>query len=409
MKRRLVVLLLLAATMLPGCWDRMEVEDQLFAIGMGIDAGREKRYRLSLRVPIVSTQEAGILGGNRQRGSTSELIVAEADTVSEGVLLLNAAATRRITLRHLRAIFLGEELCRDSLADLWSELLRHPEVRGTTALLIARGTAWDILTHNRPTSEYNPGKLAEGILLVEKQLHMSPPVRLHHMWNRAGAIGIHPFASVIAVNPRVAGGQSPLESTEGSAVAGEMLREQGNPVEVNGTAVFRDTTLAGFLNTDETQALLALRGEMGKAYISFPNPYRPNTKIMMRFQQENLPKYQARLTPDGPRITVKVLFEGEVLAGRENYFEEAVRRRVEHAARDYMVATMESVLAKLKKWEVDPVGFGLLFRGRFPSWQAWNDFGWAGRVKDMEVAVSADMRIRRFGLRIGSDGVSEED
>lgn len=409
MRRRLAVWLLVVATLLSGCWDRMEVEDQLFAIAMAVDTGKEKRYRIALRVPVVSKLEAGVLGGGKQTGSTSELIAAEADTVSEGVLLLNAAATRRITLRHLRALILGEELCRGDLTDLWSELLRHPEVRGTTALLIARGPAHEILAYNRPPGENNPGKLAEGVLLVEKQLHMSPPIRLHHMFNRAGAIGIHPFASVAAVNPRVAGDGTATESAEDSAVAGQMLRDGGNPVEISGTAIFRDDTLAGFLNTDETQALLALRGEMGKAYISFPNPFQPSTKVMMRFQQENLPTYRARLTADGPRVTVRILFEGEVLAGRENYFEATVRERMERAARDYMVANMESVLAKLKEWETDPVGFGLLFRGMFPSWNAWNEYGWSDHIKDMQVTVSADMRIRRFGLRVGSGGTFEEE
>jgi hypothetical protein len=48
------------------------------------------------------------------------------------------------------------------------------------------------------------------------------------------------------------------------------------------------------------------------------------------------------------------------------------------------------------EWGADRVGFGDLLRPHFPNYDAWLQYGWPDRVRELEVQV--EMYIRRFGL-----------
>lgn len=179
-------------------------------------------------------------------------------------------------------------------------------------------------------------------------------------------------------------------------------------MDLAGTAVFRDTRLVGFLTVDETQALLALRGEMGKAYLTLPDPTQPGRAMTLRFHQENLPQYRADLTPAGPRVAVRLLFEGEMVAGDADFTRPDHVHRIEAAAAQHMRELTRRVLDRLQQWQTDPVGFGLLFRGRFGTWQEWEAFGWRQQIPRLQVQVSVEMRLRRFGL-IHTEPPAEEE
>lgn len=402
MRGRLVALICLICLPLSGCWDRIEMEDQLFLVSLGLDQGRSARYRVTARAAIIQSHKTGLLGGREGGAPSSEILTVEADDVAQAIYIMNSAVARRITTRHIRAILVGEAVARGGVQDLWADLSRNPEIRSTTSFFVARGTAEEMLRRADWTGDFNPAKVIQGVLLVEKQLHIAPPVQLHHMINRSGARGIHPFASVVAINRRITGEGAPPPADQ-SAQAGSLPRFSGNPVEIAGTAIFRDNVLKGFLTVDETQALLALRGEMGKAYVNVPNPFRPEQTLMIRFHQENRPWYRAALTPAGPQVQVKLLFEGEVLSGRENYMNAGVRDRVEKAARKHMDARIRSLIAKLRAWEADPVGFGLHFRSKFATWKAWDRYRWSDRLATLQVDVVTDVRIRRQGLILGAE------
>jgi spore germination protein KC len=394
--RKLSVWFFLAAWLLGGCWDKLEVEDQLFPVTMGIDRGEQSRYRIAVRIPISAAMRAGILGGQTGEASPAEVMAVEADTVVQGIYILNASVGRRITLRHLRGIAVGEELARGGLRPLLSELQRNAEIRETAGFWVARGSATETLRRSKPTGELNPAKINEGLLLVEKGLHMAPPIRLQQILMRHADPGIDAFAPVVGLNRRIVGGDG--EQTPRSAVAGDLNRMGRNPMEIAGTAVLRGDRLAGFLTVDETQALLALRGEMGKAYMTLPDPLNKGRRLTIRYQQENKPKNIARITPDGPQVTVRLLLEGEVLSGTANYRDPAQRRQIEQAAASFMEEIIRSVLRKTIEWQADPVGYGLLFRTRFATWDAWVAYRWRKQIPRLRVQVDADMRIRRFGL-----------
>lgn len=400
---RLLLACLALPLLLAGCWDRMEIEDQGMVIELGIDRGQRAKYLVTASLALVQG-EGPARTGQRPRLMQREILTAEAGTITKALHILNGGTARHLEFKHLRAITVGESVARDGLEPLIIELTRNPRVRGTAALIVARGRAFEIISANAPPAEVNPAKVVEGVLLQAKRLHLSPPTRLHHFLARIATAGIDPMVAAAAVNEWVKTTDPDLPRGDlESALPGDLARGGGNPVEHVGTAVFHRDHLRGFLNVDETQMLLALRGEMGKAYITFADPDHPDQPVTMRFFQENLPKYTATYQNGRPVVHVRLLFEAELVAipGGTNYARPEARRRLERAAERFAEGTMEEVLRKLIAWEADPVGFGLLYRGRAATLEAWDAYDWRRHVKDLSVDVESVMRVRRYGLFSG--------
>jgi len=97
-------------------------------------------------------------------------------------------------------------------------------------------------------------------------------------------------------------------------------------------------------------------------------------------------------------VTGHLLFEGEVLSGGGDYRDPQVRGRVEQAARAYMNDLIRGVLDQTIEWQTDPVGFGMRFRSKFPTWVSWVRYDWRRQISRLQVRVTTDMRIRRVGI-----------
>ncbi|MFZ5822794.1 MAG: Ger(x)C family spore germination C-terminal domain-containing protein [Bacillota bacterium] len=189
--------------------------------------------------------------------------------------------------------------------------------------------------------------------------------------------------------------------------AGEVPRNGGNLVEFMGTAVFRGDKMAGSLTVDETAAVLALRGEMGKVYKTVEDPLEEGKYVTFRFHQENKPQYRASFRGDQPVVHVRLQFEVELLStpGKTDYSLPENRRALEeYLAREYADPLFENLIDKVYyQWGADPAGFGQLFRTRFATFDQWLDFKWHERVTDMEITVESEVFIRRFGMLLSSD------
>lgn len=193
--------LIMLIVVLTGCWDRTEIEDQSYIIALGLDRGEARRLMVTAQVAIVQSLTTGTLGATRPTAPqlAVQLLTAEADTMTQAIHILNGGMTRRLDLRHLRAVLVGEPLARVGLEPVFTSL--------------------------RPVGELNPARAMEGYILQAKSLHLGPPVRMHHFLNRLSAAGGEPFLPVMAVNPGITAGPDEPRGVAGdSALPGELPR-----------------------------------------------------------------------------------------------------------------------------------------------------------------------------------------
>lgn len=392
------------ALLLGGCWDRLEIEDTAYVVAAGIDAARGE-YLWTFRVVEAEPIPTGMLTPPPAQPAPERLrlVTVRGASLEQALQLLQASLARVATLEHLRTVVVSQEVARQGLGPLLNQFLRHNQVRRTVAVLVARDQAADLMVQNEP-GEVNPVRAQEGLILSLKRMHLGPPVRLQHFFARLLAPGVDPILPLVAVSPLAAGGEAETLPPMGtrSVAAGEGPRAGGNPLEAAGTAVFRGDRLAGVLTVDETAALLALRGEMGKVYASFPDPREEGTIITLRLHQENKPRYRVDLQGGRPVAAIHLQLEGEILSspGRTDYSAPENRRLLERHVARYLVENVYTPLIRrmYNEWGADPIGIGQLLRGRFATFDDWLAFRWPDRVWDLRAQVSIELFIRRFGL-----------
>lgn len=406
MRKLLALLLSIVSLLLCGCWDRTEIDDHAFAMTLAVDKAGRGEYLWTFRFAQAEQLPVGMLpiGPGAPQFRAAGLVSVRGRNLEQAIQLAQSGSARIVSLEQLRMLLIGEDVAREGVASLMEQLLRHNEVRRGAGMALCRGRAADVLRLNRPIEAENSLKFSEGILLVAKKVHQFPYTRMQHFYGHFLSPGVDPILMLAAINPvagRPPGADLPPMGEE-SRIAGEFPKAGGNPLELAGTAVFRRDRLAGFLTIDETTALMALRGEMGKVYATVPDPEKAGEQVALRFHQENKPKYRVRIVQGRPVADVHLQLEGEILSvtGRSSYTGVADRRQLEQFIAGHLRRTVYLPLVRklYREWGADPVGIGDLLRTQFPTFDAWMDYRWENQVWNVQADVTVDLYIRRFGM-----------
>ena len=155
-KRLLVGLLALLLLPLSGCFDAVDMGDQVFAVNLALDTGKGNALRLTVQFPqITPTGKAEGSSGGEESGLAKDgylIEQVEGEDFSACMALLRMVTPRSVDLNQLRGVFLSEalsarpELLRGSLASI---LTAHG-ARPTAYVFLTRGRAEDVLAEQTP-------------------------------------------------------------------------------------------------------------------------------------------------------------------------------------------------------------------------------------------------------------------
>lgn len=147
----------LSCLLLTGCWDRREIEDIGFVIGVAIDAvaddervtgpivkdgaHQHKIYSITLQIVNSSSMLAGS-GGGEGEGKTYTNITTQAETMTEAIKYLGARMLRTPFLEQLQVVLVAEEVARTpEFSEIFDFFVRYPEIRRGTSLYVVKGEA----------------------------------------------------------------------------------------------------------------------------------------------------------------------------------------------------------------------------------------------------------------------------
>lgn len=116
-KYRAVISLILCTSLLTGCWDREEINDVAFVIGIAVDKeGEDYRSSLQIALPGQSGASGSEGGGGGTSGDKPWFILSNTARTLRGTSLEGQKSlSRRIYYAHRRTILIGEELAREGL------------------------------------------------------------------------------------------------------------------------------------------------------------------------------------------------------------------------------------------------------------------------------------------------------
>jgi spore germination protein KC len=409
LRRRLTALLLilLAALPLTGCWDRRELEEEAFVLAIGVDPGRQSQFAVTAAIALPANMAGGGKGGGGN-GPPFMLTTVEAPTVVGAMAMMAGYVDRRISLTHTKALFMGEAMARISGMHTMDEFTRFRETRRSVYFIVTRGPASDFMHAMNPVLEKDPQRFIEQMTYNYRLNGMLPVISQIHSFLTAVNTGYaSPLTYYAAINEGgggQGGGQGDGQSAraEGRFTSGELPRTGGPNIEMLGAAVFKGARMVGVLTGDDMRLTLMAQDRFLHGLFSVPDPADPNLFLSLDMRRGRGINVDVDLSGQRPRVTGLITLEAELLAIQSNinYTEPDRQVVLERYVADNLRKGIARVIAQSQQWETDVAALGRRVVTRFPTVEQWNAYDWPRRYPEAEVNFDVQVRLRRFGLQL---------
>jgi spore germination protein KC len=290
--RVLVLLAIIPLLLLPsGCWDRRETENLLLVDSVVFgksNTGGIGQYRISFITAKPSS------GGGEQMGASGEEGTAQAatqwevssygTTLEEAIRKFSIRSPRYVYLAHNRIIMFEEGLAKEGISQAVDFLLRARGTRLRNYVLIVKGDTPDLLTSSPQFEDTLAGELYSILETSVGEGDYYYPSDLNIIAQGILTNGLDPWA--------------PFIETFSTDQASDSSADQ--PVIIRGTALFKADRLVGYLDAEETQRFLLLKGLSNAGYYDIE---RNGRKLSYRYEQA---KVRRRLTVEDGRVNVQL-------------------------------------------------------------------------------------------------------
>lgn len=382
MKRCMRLLCAVSLTLFcTGCWDATEV-DQLSIVTMsGVDLGPNGKS-VSGSLQIARPSELGTTGGggsSTATGSPQAYVVETADgpTASDTLNTLRHRLSRRVFMGHRRVIVIGEDYARKGVGGLIDEIIRNPNSRLRTYLVVAyHKQALDVLKTPYPLDRLP----SDAIVELEEQ-GSTVKIDAKEFIEHYGGNG-DPVTLGISIRPNPTQG-----ATTDSAFALDRI------------AVFRRDKMVGWLTNEQTRGFLWVDGSIKSVIATVQVPGHPGA-ISAR---SNIirSRHQIVFRQGRPYLDIKLQTQFDVTQNNSNLnLEDPVNvLKLQSALRREVQSEMESTMNALQhRYRADAFDFGDAFNERYPGeWRQVRSH-WRATYSSMPVIYNLKVRLRDSGL-----------
>jgi spore germination protein KC len=280
MKNKAILLISIISIMfiITSCWDQVELDDLSILSGVGIDEGTEDKYAVTMQVILHRELKIQSQTGKRGEQKPTQNILVEGDSLIEVNRNLTLQSGRVGYWSHVKVIVIGEALAEAGIENIIDIIERDPEIRQQTYLLVAKGTASEILA-------------AESIdLEIVQAYNISDMVEKTTNNANVVAVDIHDY--LLQTSTEVSAGYM-----TGIEKISETTDANANNIQLTDTGIFKENKLIGWFNEDETRGLLWTLGEVNEAIekINYPTSddtvffkiLDSNSSIEVAFTEDN--------------------------------------------------------------------------------------------------------------------------
>ena len=249
MKKKIAVLLLAAVQLflLSGCWNYVELDEQINVSGIALDVGREGK-RLHLSVEIVT------VGKGEKSQFESHVMEAEGNTAFEAIRQLMGISTKKLYFGHCKLIVIGESLARSGIRELLDLPLRNHELRTTMNIVVARGCSGrDILLTKGLTTTIVSYRICDLLKTCEKFSGCAGRDKHYQVYDMLETQGL----------------EITVPALERTQIDGEDM------ARLCGAGVFSGDSLVGWLTEKQAAQLSMLRGEYKTGLITIESADSP--------------------------------------------------------------------------------------------------------------------------------------
>jgi spore germination protein KC len=400
-------LLFLSTFTFCGCWDRTEIDERAFVMGVAVDLAevtetngsrpsspqhfpfikeehgdtsltythKQLSYLMTVELAILQALGSGPSDGNKGSGGAGDpswVIGARAPTIQAASTAINLRVYRPLFFGHQQVLIIGEEAARENLRPILDFFARETRTKRKMRIAVAQGRAVDVLS-------------------IKPRLEALASVYLFRLFQSAPQ---HSFGLDADLHQTLVS----LHSSGQAVVARIRRSADGEEAYNGGAAVLKDWSLVGWLEDIETQGYLLAKSLSSTGRVAIPVATRPSALIEYLYHHCRT-KIKARVEDGQPSFLIELCMEGiiteetaavdlttEFIGWAEEALSEEISRRIHMA------------LYKLQKiYGVDALELGRHLE--ISDSKLWDRIksDWPQLYPTVPVSVHTTAKIRRTG------------
>ncbi|OMF04502.1 Ger(x)C family spore germination protein [Paenibacillus sp. FSL H7-0942] len=390
-KYRAVIALLLCTTFISGCWDRKEINDVAFVIGIAVDKeGDNYRSSLQIALPGQSGSSGSEGGGGGTSGDKSWFMLSNTAKSLHGTSIEGQKElSRRIYYAHRRTMLIGEELARDGVASMLDLFTRYPLNRFSALPVVTKGAAYEVMDTDAPIEKF-PSEMVRELCF----LNMRNPRSLKTFIDAILSEGVDPFLPVASKVTNVPKGWKDAKTN----------------IKLDGLAIFKKDKLVGMIDKAPADALILAMGEANAPEIMVKAPGGDGNMFIKL--NENNASLHPSIKADKVTVNIELYAKGVLVDNESNYGDrrENEIQKINEAIHEKIKLDIEEGVRLVQgKYHADILGIGRSIHQHLPAkWDTMKD-RWDDIYPEVEVTVTPHVIIENVGVSNKPIGVGEDE
>lgn len=392
---------------LTGCWDREELEDRSYVIGIGLDHSKHKG-KIKVTMLLANPEVGSMQGGGGSTEKPREIITFDANDFIAAKVTANAIISRIISYDLLRIIVVSEELAKDpKFYTIINSAPFDKEIRSNAYLAVSKEKASEYFLKNHPRMETRPHKYYQYMIDHGIKNGLIPESTLFRFF-KSTERGTDLF---LAMNTTAVREKHPKFKGEDEYYAGQVnATGELDDTQFIGSAAFKNGVMIGKLTGQETSIVNVLDDttNISDFLLDIPNPFPGRQKsFAVRIMKTENNKVKMNLKGASPKIFITLPLKFEVMSNPSmiDFTKKKNREILKKAITRHMKTEHEKVLKKTQA-ELKGAPYPLSFHARkyFGTIQEFKKFNWNKSFRKADIYVNAEVEIVDYGKKAKKAG-----
>ncbi len=365
---KLLVIGMFLIISITGCWGNIDLADIAIVSAIGFDKTEDGNYVSSAQfiIPKAFRLNGGGGGGEKTFGVVSR--TGKSFNINFHTMYSEIPSKRFSATFGVYVI--GEKLARDGMSSFLDISQRRLESRFRSVILIAKGTAQDILE-------------------TKTLLTDNPSVQL---------IG-SPQVNSLSVKKMLIDLIKDMENEGKEAVVG-VVEKKGDRLITQGAAVFKNEKLAGWLNRSETRGFLFASDKVTNIGFLIRNPLDPGNNVTI-FVNNSKSRLDMKWKDQKPSFIIHVKAE-TTISEESGFFDFSKKANIDKiisaSNREIKKEIQRTISLAHQKYHCDIFGFGELTEKYYPKFWKKVKKHWDGEIGKIPVQISVQSKLVGTGL-----------
>ena len=372
MKVRFIILLFLIFNIffIAGCSNIEQLDDKMIIHGVGIDRV-ENTFELTI-------QQFSVTGSN-EKEEGAQVVKTKGNSLMDAFSDLSLQTGKTPMFSQNLVLAIGEETAYNGINDILDFFVRYYESRPTVKIIIVKGKAESVLSFKKDDKLI----MAKDIMAITESERINSKVMSSNIFQFVGALKnstLDPIASIVSV-------------------------ERQNDEEIlaaNGTAVFKNDKLAGFIDTNSTRGALIINNRLngGTEVIDVESVGKVSyslakSKSKVKFKLENgKPVYNIIIKINTNIYEIERDIKNQLPDSAFNLMEEALISRIK-------TITSQAIYKSIFEYNSDIFGFGQIALKSDKEYFRTVENNWDQAMKEAKYNIDVSVKIDDTGQGVG--------